>query len=508
MPLGLTIAHALGWQVMGLALLVVHVLLVRQIGPVGSVVALGGLVLLYAWLPLAGLIVYWQLALYQNAVVALFCDGMEPGAYQVLLGTGFMATGLLGCLTAARLLFSRPAATPATRRIGLLACAAIGVATFYAAYGAMLSSPASAAVYLRAATGMLLMLLVGLDAGRFWGFRSVAIGYLVSLVAGLCYSMLEVADPVWFYEVTGSISFMNLKYNISQLDWPFHTARDLIATRTSVLFNVTGSVTSAMSFRFGGPNIHPISYAYVLAMAGIAALGLRWYWGVAPVVLILGVMGVKGAMLTLITTLSLWLFWYWTARVSLLLVTMLIFVVIYSAAVIHIGLQVGDFHVIGLIGGVNGFLRNPMGYGIGVGGNLSDEARAGVDMIDLQHNGADFALESAVGVLLYQLGLGVTALFAVFATLLAAARPRHEWNHARPQPTDAIFIGVAMTIVNGLFQEEAYTTYALGVAMLLGGVLVANQTSGHGSQIDRQTAPLQDETRRRALVVRAFARSR
>ncbi|MFC4166925.1 hypothetical protein [Teichococcus aestuarii] len=478
MPLGLAIAHALGWQAAGLALLAAHVLLVRELGPLASAVALGGLLLLYAWLPLAGLVVYWQLALYQNAMVAFFCDGMQPGSFQVLLGTGFMATGLLGALAAARLLLSRRGAAAPARRIVLLACAAIALSTAYAAYGALLSSPASAAVYLRAATGMLLMLLVGLDAGRVWGFRSLAIGYLVSLAAGLGYSALEVADPAWFYEMTGGIPFMNLKYTAAELDWPFHTARDLIATRTSVLFNVTGSEATALSFRFGGPNIHPISYAYVIAMGGIAALALRWYGSVVLAAAVLAAMGVKGAMLTLVMTLGLWLFWHWAGRARLLLAVMAVSVVTYSAAVIHVGLQSGDFHVIGLIGGVDGFLRNPLGHGIGVGGNLSDTARAGVDMIDLQNNGADFALESAIGVLLYQLGLGLLLHLAAFAALLAAARPRRGWRHARPQATDAIFIGVAMTIVNGLFQEEAYTVYALGVAMLFAGALVANQPPG------------------------------
>lgn len=475
LPLGPALAHALAWQAVGLGLLVLHVLLVRETGPAAAVLALGGLALLYALLPLAGLVVFWQMALYQNAAVAFFSDGMSPGAYQVLLGTGFLAAGLLGGMATLRILFGRPAAAPAARRIALLACAAIGVSTAYAAYGATLSSPASAAVYLRAATGMLLMLLVGLDLGRLWGFRAVAIGYLVSLLAGLCYSALEVADPAWFYEAAGNLPFMNLKYGPAEQDWPFHTARDLIATRTSVLFNVTGSETSLMSFRFGGPNIHPVSYAYVIAMGGIAALGLRWRWSIVPVALLLAAIGVKGAMLAFVSTLGFWALWQWTGWPRLMLAGMAAFVVAYATAVILVGLGSGDFHVIGLIGGFEGFLRNPLGHGIGVGGNLSDAARAGIDMAELQNSGAEFGLESAIGVLLYQLGLGLLAHFVALGALLAAARPRNGWRHARPRDTDAIFIGVAMTMVNGLFQEEAYTTYALGAALLFAGTLVANR---------------------------------
>ena len=44
---------------------------------------------------------------------------------------------------------------------------------------------------------------------------------------------------------------------------------------------------------------------------------------------------------------------------------------IYACAGIAVGIRAGDYHVIGFLGGLNGFLANPLGRGIGAGGNLS-----------------------------------------------------------------------------------------------------------------------------------------
>jgi hypothetical protein len=43
-----------------------------------------------------------------------------------------------------------------------------------------------------------------------------------------------------------------------------------------------------------------------------------------------------------------------------------------------------------------------------------------------------------------------------------------------PKPTDLLFIGIAVALANGFFQEEAYSPYALGLLTLLGGVTASN----------------------------------
>jgi hypothetical protein len=147
--------------------------------------------------------------------------------------------------------------------------------------------------------------------------------------------------------------------------------------------------------------------------------------------------------------------------------------IVMMVAYISFGLTFGqenaDYHVIGFLGGVNGLIHDPLGHGIGVGGNLSLNAAAGVNWQQIQQTGADFALESAVGVLFYQMGVASLSVFAVFvALLLMAPFNRIESRHL------LMFIVLATVAVNGVFQEEAYAPTAAGVFTILCAVIIAN----------------------------------
>ncbi|MCB4821354.1 hypothetical protein [Roseicella aerolata] len=492
LPVRDTVLHAMGWQVVAFLGLACHVLLVRE----GSV-ALAGLGVaflgvLYAWRPLAGLAVFLSVLLYQNWFIAFFSAGMDNTTFRSLQGTTFLLSVVLAAIAAARILWLEPARTD--RRVTVLArlvCLALLVTLAYAALGAARSSAMSAAVYFRVTVSMLLALLVGLDVGRVFGYRTVATGFLVALVCGLLLTLVEVMAPHVYYSSTGAVSYMNLKYGPANADWPLLSPDDLVRARTQVLFNITGSASTATSFRFAGPNQHAISYAYVLAVAGIVAVALRQSWLLLIVLPLLVLAGVKGALILLVASLALYVPWRLAGNRRLLLTAGATLTVAYVGLGLTHGLQQGDFHVIGFLGGLRGFLRNPLGHGIGAGGNLSTELKGeALDWQELQRLGVDFALESAVGVLLYQLGIGALALFCVFFAVLRAARPAGgaAWRlPAGPRPTDIAFIALAMVVVNGIFQEEAYSPYALGLLMLFCGVLIGN---GDRPRILHGTLPL------------------
>jgi hypothetical protein len=132
---------------------------------------------------------------------------------------------------------------------------------------------------------------------------------------------------------------------------------------------------------------------------------------------------------------------------------------------------------------VHSFMSNPLGHGLGVGGNQSAAAQVGFKMDGpggFTHLGADFALESAVGVLLYQTGIASLLIFAVFIAV-ARAGPLGELrgNQLRPVRQDIIFFAVATIMVNGVYQEEAYSPYAAGMIMLLCSCAIANARRPH-----------------------------
>ena len=124
-----------------------------------------------------------------------------------------------------------------------------------------------------------------------------------------------------------------------------------------------------------------------------------------------------------------------------------------AAIGIVIGLGLGDYHVIGLMGGLYEFVANPIGGGIGAGGNLSSEFSK-IDWPAAQAAGrTPFAVESAVGVLLYQIGVFALAVIGAYIWIawrvLLIARTTGNDLHA------AAAFALLTMVGTGLFQEEA-----------------------------------------------------
>lgn len=139
---------------------------------------------------------------------------------------------------------------------------------------------------------------------------------------------------------------------------------------------------------------------------------------------------------------------------------------VYAVAGIAIGIMTQDYHVIGFIGGLNGFVRNPLGHGIGVGGNLSMNMAATIDWSRSQSLGqTDVAVESAVGVLLYQMGLAATFVF--FTLLLIASRLLKIAAEPSAKAALVCALSILTLCVNGIFQEEALFA-PLALALILG----------------------------------------
>ena len=172
--------------------------------------------------------------------------------------------------------------------------------------------------------------------------------------------------------------------------------------------------------RLQGPNFHSISFGYALAIiSGFVAVHGRLLLPLAALPLLLAV-GAKGALALLLIALA-FCFVSRFYQGVLLPIGLASILALYAAFAFISGLQIGDFHVLGLIGGINGFLSNPAGHSLGAGGNLSTNF-AGIDWSKYQHEGAtDIAVESAAGVLLYQMGVAGVAVIAIYLWLARTA---------------------------------------------------------------------------------------
>jgi hypothetical protein len=271
---------------------------------------------------------------------------------------------------------------------------------------------------------------------------------------------------------------------------------DTIDFMTTTLFNTNllGDLNIRV-VRLQGPNFHPISFGYALAIlsAFVAVHGRLWLPLAALPLLI--IIGAKGALALALFSLA-FCFVSRFYQGILLPIGLAAILAIYAAFAYLSGLEIGDFHVLGLIGGINGFLSNPAGHSLGAGGNLSTNF-AGIDWSKYQHAGAaDIAVESAAGVLLYQMGIAALVVVAIYLWLARTA-----WRLFRALHSPALSLtaaSIAIMLVNGLFQEEAwFAPLALGLVLAFAGL-----TFG---AVDRRVALQSKSTRRSPGAVASLA---
>ncbi|WP_170975715.1 hypothetical protein [Rhizobium sp. FY34] len=216
--------------------------------------------------------------------------------------------------------------------------------------------------------------------------------------------------------------------------------------------------------RLFGPNMHAISFAYCISFFALFALYRGAFFQAGLLVILMLLCSVKGPLIAFIMVGFGWIvFALLGARIALFVHLAAAFA--FAIAGILLGLQVGDYHVLGLISGLREFFGNPLGYGIGAGGNLSPLFIT-IDWYQAQAQGyTPFPVESSVGVMLYQMGVFALVIIAGYAWIawLAFTLAQRTGNalHA------AVSLCLIWMLFNGLFQEEAYFA-PLALASLLG----------------------------------------
>lgn len=206
--------------------------------------------------------------------------------------------------------------------------------------------------------------------------------------------------------------------------------------------------------RLMGPNFNTISLGYLLSIL-IAFLALhRYYVACFLAVPLLLATSAKGPMVLALGCVAFFAFAK-RRRSDLPLKALAVGLLVYAVFVFQSGIRHGDYHVLGLLGGLNGFLKLPIGHTLGDGGNLSIPDFSKLDWGSFQRSGAAaFAVESSVGVLMYQMGVAAVAVFAFY---LWIAWTGWRLYRATRAPAMAFTAGaVLICLVNGLYQEEAY----------------------------------------------------
>jgi hypothetical protein len=452
----------------GAALLIAHVVFAARFG-VGVVVAFALVVaLLTALVPQLAFAVLIEALLFQNAIIAAALpEGSGTDVLVLLQATSSAASIAVACVALPAIVLRRARLEAGTMRVlGAGLCFAL-VVVAYTAYGAVVADMVSASAYARIYLIGPMLLVCGMFfrhqlSSRFCSDALCLAGWVL-----IAWGAAEVLAPYTLYDLFDVPRFMNLKFAAQPGGEYFASVASAIETFTRPFLNLSGKFGLDLKLlRLNGPNLHPISYAYGVVGCALVAVLARRRLLTALAVCLTVLIGAKGPLFELVVSLALTGLYQMTRSPRLLSIVLGAVLVLYSGGGLAYGVASGDYHVIGLFRGLSGFLQNPLGHGIGVGGNLSALAQSTSAWLNFEHNGGSFALESAVGVVLYQLGLAGVALVALLATTF-----RLLWRRAlssdEASPAVILPIALAALAVNGVFQEEALSPAGWGLLLFV-----------------------------------------
>ena len=418
----------------------------------------------------------------QNAFIGLVMPAIDdPSKFAVLQGSSFIVTLIIAMACTGFWVKFRNRLHKDNKTLLVRLGFFLLVILLYTAYGAANSTVMDALVYARVYLIGGLLLIAGVALGLQLSLRSFVDLVRIMAFILVLWAVMEFCFTRELYQLFNILEYYNIKFT-SQFDAQgFNSIAELIDYRNSSYFNLSGSLgLDIRILRLSGPNIHPITYAYALAFCGLVCFIYRMPVLTLGCFLALLMIGAKGPFLMLIFAVLLYYFYRMTrSRIWLLLALATVLALYFIIGIVY-GLYTEDYHVVGFMGGVTGFLHNPIGHGIGVGGNLSKLAVQQSNFNLFQGYGADFALESAFGVMLYQIGIGAAVFILFFWTVWKAV-----WKAAQSYVTEprliVLPVALGFLFINGVFQEEALSPSGWGLWLLFSGFLLARYWKATGA---------------------------
>lgn len=430
------------------------------------------------WMPETALIAVLIAMIFQNTFVALVSSSIDTTtSFNVIRGYNFVILcGVWGISTLMYLYYFRGQNTEIDR-LSNVVFILMGVIGVYFIVG-FVQNPLGAVIYLRSVATAVMLFQVCLIIFGYFKPRFTPVMTMLSLTIILVgYVELFFVDE-WNRLINGE-RFWNLSYIDARnsLVWDRDAVeRGLVVKSifdgfTVDLFNTPLLADLKITIRrLLGPNLHPISFAYVIGFFLIFSLYRGKFILAALLFPLLIFTNAKGPIILLILISLAWV----AARVfghRFAFLSLLAAIAAYISLGVVVGLYIGDYHVLGFMGGVYNFFEFPIGRGIGTGGNLAINF-AELDWNAYQAAGrTPIAIESAVGVLLYQLGFSAFLYLGICGWL--------AWKTvqvgAKTGQSVHLVAGFMLLVIlaNGVFQEEAlFSPLAFGFIMAFNGMIL------------------------------------
>ena len=419
--------------------------------------------------------------LFQNLFVSILSPYIaSPSDLEFIKGYNFLGCSVMWLTTVALHMLGVRRCSPEVDRLMRWGMVVLGVVVLYFLIGAT-QNAMSATIYLRNIALPLFLFQLSLLTAATYTVRVTPALLTIGIALIVC-GYVELVFRDFWLAITNGHAF-----------WHFD---EIKATDSGIWereMRMTGNVIVDLKDRFSvgflntplldglglsdilrifGPNMSAISFAYGVAFFTLFLFAAGYRLAAIAALPLIVFCSVKGASILVLFVSLAWISTRLFGAVRTLVVSLLSLAV-YVGAGIYIGLQIGDYHVIGFMGGWNGFLQNPIGRGLGVGGNFS-EGFSSIDWSAAQQAGSvDGAVESAVGVLLYQMGIAALVPLAFYAAIAMKAWRLYASSGILMQGLAAF--GVTMVMVNGMFQEEAlFAPPALGLFLCLAGLVLGN----------------------------------
>jgi hypothetical protein len=437
---------------------------------------------------------------FQNLFVSMLSSFVSsPSELDFIKGYNFLLCAVMWLGMLAFYAMNRRAYSTEVNRIMRWSMFVLAIVGVYFALG-LAQNGQAASIYLRNIVLPLFLFQLSLLTAAIYPVRTTP--FLVTLAVGLLLcGYIEFAFRDFWLAITNGYAF-----------WGFDEIKGTRSGAWEAEMRLTGFVPVDLKDRFSfdflntplledfglskmlrifGPNMSPISFGYGIAFFALFLFSAGRYVLALAALPLLILCGVKGPLILVLFVALAWASHRLLGALPTVLLTLL-GLVAYAVIAIRIGLQIGDYHVIGFMGGWHGFLEKPFGRGLGVGGNLSD-GYFSIDWSAAQQAGTmDGAVESAIGVLLYQMGIAALAPLGFYLAVGLKAWRLYAASAILTQGLAGF--GIIVVLVNGIFQEEAlFAPPALGLLLALAGLVIGNQMRTR--QVSATAADLHLQTR-------------
>jgi hypothetical protein len=419
--------------------------------------------------------------LFQTLFVSMLSPYIaSPSELEFIKGYNFLNCAVMWLATFALYALKRRSRSPEVNRLMIGSTLVLGVVTLYFLAG-VLENGLAASIYLRNIVLPLFLFQLALLTAATYEARVTPTLVTIAVLFVLC-GYIELAFRDFWLGLTNGYSY-----------WHFD---EIKATDSGVWereMRATGNVFVDLKDRFSfsflntplldglgldnmlrifGPNISAVSYAYGVGFFVLFLFSVGRRLLAAAALPLAVACGVKGALIMVLFVGVAWI----ATRLLGAVVTLalgLVALIAYAIFGFYVGLQIDDYHVLGFMGGWNGFLQQPLGRGLGAGGNLSGDFSS-IDWRAAQQAGAvDGAVESAIGVLLYQMGIAALAPLGFYFAIAIKAWRLYAASGLLTQGFAAF--GILVVLVNGFFQEEAlFGPPALGLLACLAGLVIGS----------------------------------